>query len=118
MGSSLGCTPHLGLTYAAEVHPLRPYLTGKKEFPLSPRSRNAQARVRKLCEKTIKLAVPDWQAAMDGTRPFVQLADGCGFAIGGAHTQLDEQKRTGVLAVHTRGLSATQQLWPAWEVEL
>ena len=55
---------------------------------------------------------------MDGSRPFIQLADGCGYAGGAAHTQLDDKKNTAVLATFTKGLSVTQTLWPAWEIEL
>ena len=109
-----------GITYSAEVHPLRKYIKKSAEFPLSPRSIGATNKIKDLVCQQIMLFVPDYEAAMSGVRPFCQVADTCGFAIGGAHTQLSDTDppRTQVLSFKTKGLTPTQMVWPTWEQEL
>ena len=112
----------LGITYAAVIHPLRRYLTKAVDFPLSPRSLSSVEEVKKLAMSQVLLFVPDFAAAMSGERPFVQIADCCGYALGGVCTQVSVAtptipSTTQPLSFKTKGLSTTQMVWPAWEQE-
>ena len=66
------------------------------------------------------LFVPNFEAAISRERPFTQVVDTCGFAIGGAETQLTDSDppRTAGLSSKTKGLTPAQMVWLTWEQEL
>ena len=65
-----------------------------------------------MAKHSIELAVLDEAAAISGERPLEQIADCCGFALGGTALQMKpDLSGFNVLVTHSEGLLPAQQAW-------
>ena len=105
--------------YAHACEGLRQYLReGESAFPLTPRGEASVERLKGLVTQATALAVPDERAAAGGWRPYEQLADACGYAMGGAHVQMNpELTRVVPLAYFSKSLTPAQGLWHPYRQE-
>ena len=94
----------------------------------TPEAEEAFAESKRMVLRAVALEVPDWEGAMDGTNPFIILADRSKRAVGAALFQLPP-RIPGAPATAPRGSlrssgvwskSRTEQQsrWTVWEGEL
>jgi hypothetical protein len=124
----LGCTNflrwYLPPQYAFVAKQLGDYAKGAVAFPdegLGPGKSSgdlAVQAIKLMAKRAIELSVLDECAAIIGTRPLEQVADCCGFALGGSALQM-KPDLTGfnVLVTHSKGLLPAQQAWPPLTLE-
>ena len=123
-----GCTnwlrPHMREEYAQALKVLGEYMKPGAEFPpegLGPGTSPGDKAVRAIkimAAQMIKLAVLDEAAAIDGTRPFEQIADSSGIAWGGTSLQMSRDlSGFNVLMTAGKGLTPAQQSWPPLTLE-
>ena len=114
--------PFLAERFAEVSAPLRKML--KKKVPEDfgklgeEESRSFKGLVA-LAVNHVKLAVPDYEAALKGNGAYFQIfLDASLMGVGALLCQADDAGRVKVLAVMSKSLTPTQQAWPAWVREL
>ena len=108
-----------GTKLADITTPLRKLLRKGATWQWTDVEHKAWQEAKDLISARCKLAVPDYEGAASGERPFQIFADMSNYAVGSALVQQPKGGGKVVpLSFRSKSLTPTQMVWPAWSKEL